>query len=70
MVNSETLLKRCKEYFEKLMNGEENDREPKTEEAEMINKEINCVSREEVMNALRKMKKSKEAGPDEFPIKV
>ena len=58
MVNLETVLKRWKEYFEKLMN-EENDREPRTEEAEVVNEELNYVSREEVKNALRKMKKGK-----------
>ena len=42
MVNSEALLKRWKGYFEKLMN-EENNRNPWTEEAEVINKEVNCV---------------------------
>ena len=48
MINSEAVLKRWKEYFEKLTN-KENNRDPRTEEA--------CVSREEVKNALRKMKK-------------
>ena len=37
MVNSEAVLKRWKEYFEKLMN-EENNREPRTEEAEWLMK--------------------------------
>ena len=69
MVNSETVLKRWKEYFEKLMN-EENDRDPRTEEAEVVNKEVNCVSREEVKNALRRMKKVKAVGPDELPVEV
>ena len=69
MVNSEAVLKRWKEYFEKLMN-EENNREPRTEEAEVVNKEVNCVSREEVKNALRRMKKGKAVGPDELPVKV
>ena len=46
MVNSEAVLKRWKEYFEKLMN-EENNRDPRTEEAEVVNEEVNCVSREE-----------------------
>ena len=55
MVNSEAVLKRWKEYFEKLMN-EENDRDPRTKEAEVVNKKVNCVSREEVKNALRRMK--------------
>ena len=36
MINSEAVLKRWKEYFEKLMN-EENNREPRTEEAEVFN---------------------------------
>ena len=39
MVNSEAVLKRWKEYFEKLMN-EENNREPRKEEAEVVNKEL------------------------------
>ena len=53
MVNSEAVLKRWKEYFEKLMN-EENNRDPRTEEAEVINEEINCVSREEVKKRTKK----------------
>ena len=69
MINSETVLKRWKEYFEKLMN-EENNRDPWTEEAEMVNEEVNCVSREEVKNALRRMKKCKAVGLDELPVEV
>ena len=69
MVNLEAVLKRWKEYFEKLMN-KENNREPQTEEAEVVNKEVNCVIREEVKNALRKMKKAKAVGPDELPVEV
>ena len=68
MVSSEAVLKRLKEYFEKLMN-EENNREPRTEEAEVVNKEVNCVSRE-VKNALKRMKIGKAVGPDELPIEV
>ena len=43
MVSSEAVLKRWKEHFEKLIN-EENERDPRTEEAEVVNKEVNCVS--------------------------
>ena len=43
MVNSEAVLKRWKEYFEKLMN-KENNRDPRTERAEVVNEEVNCVS--------------------------
>ena len=69
MVNLEAVLKRWKEYFEKLMN-EENNREPKTEEAEVVNEEISYVSREEIKNAVRRMKKGKAVGPDELPVEV
>ena len=69
MVNSEAVLKRWKEYFEKLM-SEENNREPRTEEAKVVNKKVNCVSREEVKNALRRMKNDKAIGPDELPVEV
>ena len=67
MVNSEAVLKRWKEHFEKLM-SEENDRDPRTEKAEVVNEEVNCFNREEVKNALRRMKKGKAVGPDELPI--
>ena len=69
MVNSEAVLKRWKEYFDKLMN-EKNDREPRTEEAEVVNEEVNCVSREEVKSTLRRMKKGKAVGPNELPVKI
>ena len=68
MVNSEAVLRRWKEYFQKLMNYE-NDREPRTEEAEVVNEEVGCLSREEVKNALRRMEKGKAVGPDELPVK-
>ena len=50
--------------------NEENDRDPRTEEAEVVNEEVNCVSREEVKNALRRMKKGKAVEPDELPVEV
>ena len=57
MVSLKTLLKRWKEYFEKLMN-EKNDREPRTKEAENSLKQLVFASVEkEVKNALRRMKK-------------
>ena len=68
MVNLEAVLKRWREYFEKLIN-KENNRDPRTEKAEVVNKEVNCVSRE-VKNVLRRMKKNKVVGPDELPVEV
>ena len=69
MISSEAMLKKWKEYFEKLMN-EENDGVSKTEEIEIANKGVNCASREEVKNALRRMKQGKAVGLDELPIEV
>ena len=69
ILNFEAVLKRWKEYFEKLMN-EENNRDPRTKEPEVVNEEISCVSRKEVKNALRRMKQGKAAGPDELPVEV
>ena len=67
MISLEAVLKRWKEYFEKLMN-EENERELRTEEAKMVNEEVNYVSRKEVKNALKMMKKA--VGPDELLVEV
>ena len=50
--------------------NEENNRDPGTEEAEVVNEEVNCVSREEVKNAVRRMKKGKAVGPDKLPVEV
>ena len=69
MVNSKAVLKRWKQYFEKLIN-EKNNTEPRTEEAEVINEEVNWVSREEVKNAQKRMKKSTAVGSDELPVEV
>ena len=49
--------------------NKENDKDPRTEEAEVVNKEANCVNREEI-NSLRRMKKGKAVGPDELPVEV
>ena len=56
MVNSEAVLKIWKECFEKLMN-EENNTDSRTEEAEVVNEEVNCVSREEVKKRTKKDEK-------------
>ena len=35
-----------------------------------LNEKVNCVSREEVKNAPRRMKKGKAVKPDELPLEV
>ena len=56
MVNSEAVLKRWKEYFEKLMN-KKNNKDPRTDEPDVVNEEVNCVSREEVKKRTKKDEK-------------
>ena len=55
IVNLEAVLKRWKKYFEKLMN-EKNNRDLRTQKAEVVNEKVNFISKE-VKNALRRMKK-------------
>ena len=50
--------------------NEENKREPRTEEPEVVNEKVICVSREEVKNEVRRMKNGKAVGPDELPVEV
>ena len=54
IISSEVVLKRWKEYFEKLMN-KENDRDPRTEEAEVVNEEVSCVRRKCTEKERRRM---------------
>ena len=68
MVNLEAVLKRWMEYFEKLMN-KENNRELRIEEAEVVNKEVSWISKE-VKNALKRMKKGKAVVTNELPVEV
>ena len=51
------------------MMKEENNRDSRTEEAEVVSEEVNCVSRE-VKNALTRMKKGKAVGQDELPVEI
>ena len=48
--------------------NKENNRDPRTGEAEVVNEEVNCVSRKEVKNALRRIKNGKAVGPDKLPV--
>ena len=52
------------------MMNEENNRDPRTEEAEVVNEEVNCVSREEVKIPLKRTKKGIAVGSDELPVEV
>ncbi|XP_065658149.1 uncharacterized protein LOC136082660 [Hydra vulgaris] len=53
--SEESVLGRWKKYFEELMN-QENDREGRLEETEVVNQEVSQVSKEEGKAAIRRMK--------------
>ena len=60
---------RWKEYFEDLMN-EENEREPRVEEVTVVDQEVAKVSKAEMRRILNRMKSGKTVGPDEIPVEV
>ena len=64
----EDIIKRWKEYFEQLLN-EENERLIR-EDGQVNMGLVVGVSREEVMNVLKKMKNGKATGPDFIPVEV
>ena len=64
----EDILKRWKEYFEQLMN-EENDRLIR-EDGQVNMGMVRGFSRQEVLNALKKMKNGKATGPDMIPVEA
>lgn len=64
----EDILKRWKEYFERLLN-EENDRLIR-EDGQVNMGMVVGISRIEVLNALKKMKNGKATGPDLIPVEA
>ena len=69
LVENDDILKRWKEYFEELMNGE-NDRERRTEAAPENDGEASRISKEEVKKVMAKMKRGKAVGPDDIPVEA
>ena len=69
LTSKESVTRRWKEYFEKLTN-EENARERREEDADMVNEEVRKISSEEVRTAIKKIKSGKAVGPDGIPAEV
>jgi len=66
LTNEEEIRGRWKSYFEKLMNVE-NSREPRSDLARPVQKEVGEILTVEVMEAVEKMKYGKAVGPDNVP---
>ena len=69
LTSEESVLRRWMEYFEELMN-EENERERRLEEVERVNLEVGWISKDEVRTAMKRMKSGKAVGPDGIPVEA
>ena len=69
MTDEESVLIIWKEYYKGLMN-EENERERRENDGERVNLEVEKISKEEVMENMKRMKNGKAVGPDDIPVEV
>ncbi|KAK3519520.1 hypothetical protein QTP70_033504 [Hemibagrus guttatus] len=69
LTSEESVQRRWKEYFEELMN-EENEREKRGEGVNSVEQEVDKIRKDEVRKALKRMKSGKAVGPDDIPVEV
>ncbi|KAK3513802.1 hypothetical protein QTP70_028880 [Hemibagrus guttatus] len=67
--SEESVQRRWKEYFEELMN-EENEREKRVEGVNSVEQKVDKIRKDEVRKALKRMKSGKAVGPDDIPVVV
>ncbi|KAK3570815.1 hypothetical protein QTP86_027625, partial [Hemibagrus guttatus] len=67
LTSEESVLRRWKEYFEELMN-EENEREKRVEGVNSVEQKVDKIRKDEVRKALKRMKSGKAVGPDSIPV--
>ncbi|KAK3544187.1 hypothetical protein QTP86_008290 [Hemibagrus guttatus] len=68
LTSEESVQRRWKEYFEELMN-EENEREKRVEGVNSVEQKVK-IRKDEVRKALKRMKSGKAVGPDDIPVEV
>ncbi|KAI5614578.1 hypothetical protein C0J50_8916, partial [Silurus asotus] len=69
LTSKERVLSRWREYFEQLMN-EENQRERRLDNVELVKQDVVRISKEEVRAAIKRMKNGKSVGPDDIPVEA
>ncbi|KAK3510812.1 hypothetical protein QTP70_022737 [Hemibagrus guttatus] len=69
LTSEESVQRRWKEYFEELMN-EENEREKRVEGVNSVKQKVDKIRKDEVSKALKRMKSGKAVGPDDVPVEV
>ncbi|KAK3569859.1 hypothetical protein QTP86_006070 [Hemibagrus guttatus] len=69
LTSEESVQRRWKEYFEELMN-EENEREKRVEGVNSVEQKVDKIRKDEVRKALKRMKSGKAVGPDDIPVEA
>ncbi|KAK3552760.1 hypothetical protein QTP86_022345, partial [Hemibagrus guttatus] len=69
LTSEESVQRRWKEYFEELMN-EENEREKRVEGVNSVEQKVDKIRKDEVRKALKRVKSGKAVGPDDIPVEV
>ncbi|KAK3546717.1 hypothetical protein QTP70_033372, partial [Hemibagrus guttatus] len=69
LTSEESVQRRWKEYFEELMN-EENEREKRVEGVNSVEQKVDKIRKDEVRKALKRMKSGKAVGPDNIMVEV
>ncbi|KAK3527860.1 hypothetical protein QTP86_009416 [Hemibagrus guttatus] len=69
LTSEESVQRRWKEYFEELMN-EENEREKRVEGVNSVEQKVDKIRKDEVRKALKRMESGKAVGPDNIPVEV
>ncbi|KAI5099810.1 gastrula zinc finger protein XlCGF28.1-like [Silurus meridionalis] len=69
LTSEESVLRSRREYFEQLMN-EENKRERRLDDVELVKQEVDRISKEKVRAAIKRIKSGKSVGPDDIPVEA
>ncbi|KAK3511747.1 hypothetical protein QTP70_020749, partial [Hemibagrus guttatus] len=69
LTSEDSVQRRWKEYFEEVMN-EENEREKRVEVVNSVEQKVDKIRMDEVRKALKRMKSGKAVGPDDIPVEV
>ncbi|KAK3535564.1 hypothetical protein QTP70_016834 [Hemibagrus guttatus] len=69
LTSEESVQRRWKEYFEELMN-EENEREKRVKGVNSVEQKVDKIRKDEVRKALKRMKSGKAVRPDDIPVEV
>ncbi|MCJ8736392.1 hypothetical protein PDJAM_G00257990 [Pangasius djambal] len=69
LTSEESVQRRWNEYFEELMN-EENEREKRVEGVTSVEQKVDKIRKDEVRKDLKRMKSGKAVGPDDIPVEL